>query len=65
MENIGLSNADLMARIQVDILKKAMEVEREEVLSTIRNASSSPEPSPSKEKMARLTGKGSDLDLKG
>ena len=69
MDNVGMSNGSLMAQIQVDTMKKAMDVQARDVLSVLQSAAPQTMQSPaqpvSSQKVAQLTGVGQTLDIKG
>jgi hypothetical protein len=65
MENVGMSNASLMAQIQVDTMKKAMDVQEREVLSLLQNTLQTPTQNAPSQNVAALTGLGQKLDIKG
>jgi hypothetical protein len=67
MDNVTMTNGSLMARIQVDTMKKAMDVQARSVLSVLQNAASMQapaQPAP-RQDTAQLTGLGRNLDVKG
>ena len=68
MENVGMNNGGLMAQIQVDTMKKAMDIQAREILSALQSAASfSPQslPTPPRQnETAKLTGLGASIDIK-
>ncbi|NPA30088.1 MAG: putative motility protein [Epsilonproteobacteria bacterium] len=65
MGNVGMSNASLMAQVQADTMKKAMDVQEREVLSLLQNTLQTPTQNVPSQNVAALTGLGQKLDIKG
>jgi hypothetical protein len=67
MDNVTMSNGSLMAQIQVDTMKKAMDVQARSVLSVLQSATSMQTPAQPvpPQNVAQLTGLGRNLDVKG
>ena len=67
MEKVDSSNGSLMARIQVDTMKKAMDLQSRQVLSALQSAATAQTPAQAapRQAVARMTGVGRNLDIKG
>ncbi len=67
MDSVNMGNGSLMARIQVDTMKKAMDVQSQQVLSVLQSAAAmqtTAQTAP-QQAVARMTGVGRNLDIKG
>ena len=69
MNNVSMGNGDLMAKIGIDVMKKAMKVQEREVLSVLQSstlqAPPQQQPVSNNQTIAELTGLGQKLDVKG
>ncbi|WP_456450637.1 putative motility protein [Hydrogenimonas sp.] len=67
MDNVSMGNGSLMAQVQVDAMKKAMDVQARQVLSVLQGASAMQVPAQPvpPQKVAALTGLGQTLDVRG
>ena len=65
MDNVGMSNGSLMAQIQVDTMKKAMNLQERQILSVLQSAApqnlAQPTTAPD---TSKLTGLGQRIDIK-
>ncbi len=67
MENVGMSNASLMQQVNIETMKKAMQVQEREVLSTLQSANLQTESQTQNgptQAVADLTGMGRNIDTR-
>ena len=67
MESVGMSNGGLMQRVVLEAIKKAMEVEKREIVSFIEGAFLQSPRHPQREaslKVAEAIGRGKAIDLR-
>ena len=67
MENVGMSNASLMQQVNIEAMKKAMDVQEREVLSVLQSSAlqtPAQNQSAPTQAVADLTGMGQKIDIR-
>ncbi|WP_456486014.1 hypothetical protein [Hydrogenimonas sp.] len=66
MNSINTGNGDLLAKIQIDTMKKAMDVQSRDVLSVLQSATTQQQPtkSVSQHSVSQITKMGQNIDIK-